>query len=86
VLDGLLHPRSSIPYVQMGRSIALYTVSLLSVDSFERAFTGQLVFLGFKFQLASFGASSTLVENEDVKIWTRPQQCTVTLLRRCPKI
>ena len=26
VLDGLLHPHSSIPYVQMGRSIALYTV------------------------------------------------------------
>jgi len=27
VLDGLLHPHSSIPYVQMGRSIVLYTVS-----------------------------------------------------------
>jgi len=37
VLDGLLHPHSSIPYVQMGRSIALYTVSLLSSDSCERA-------------------------------------------------
>ena len=30
VFDGLLHPHSSILYVQMGRSIALYTVSLLS--------------------------------------------------------
>ena len=35
-VDGLLHPHSSIPYVQMGRSIALYTVSLLSRDSCER--------------------------------------------------
>jgi len=47
VLDGLLHPHNSIPYVQMGRSIALYTVSLLSRDSCERAFIGQLVFLSF---------------------------------------
>jgi len=45
VLDGLLHPHSSIPYVQMGRRIALYTVSLLSMDSCERAFISQLVFL-----------------------------------------
>jgi len=29
VLDGLLHPHSSIRYVQMGRSFALYTVSYL---------------------------------------------------------
>jgi hypothetical protein len=36
VLDGLLRPHSSIPYVQMGRSIALYAVSLLSRDSCER--------------------------------------------------
>jgi len=33
VLDGLLHPHSSIPFVQMGCSIALYTVSLLPMDS-----------------------------------------------------
>jgi len=45
MLDGLLHPHSSIPYVQMGRSIALYTVSLLSRDSCERAFISQLMFL-----------------------------------------
>jgi len=45
VLDSLLHPHSSIPYVQMGRSIALYTVSLLSRDSCERAVISQLVFL-----------------------------------------
>jgi len=45
VLDGLLLPRSSIPYVQMDRSIALYTVSLLSRDSCERAFISQLTFL-----------------------------------------
>jgi len=45
VLDGLLHPHSSIPYVQMGRSIALYTVSLLSRDSCERAVISQLMFL-----------------------------------------
>ena len=45
MLDGLLHPHSSIPYVQMGRSIALCTVSLLSRDSCERAFISQLVFL-----------------------------------------
>ena len=45
MLDGLLHPHSSIPYVQVGRSIALYTVSLLSRDSRERAFISQLMFL-----------------------------------------
>jgi len=45
VLDGLLHPHSSIPYVQLGRSIALYTVSLLSKDICERAFISQLMFL-----------------------------------------
>jgi hypothetical protein len=45
VLDGLLHPHSSIPYVQMGRSIASYTFSLLSRDSCERAFISQLMFL-----------------------------------------
>jgi hypothetical protein len=45
VLDGLLRPHSSVPYVQMGRSIVLYTVSLLSRDSCERAFISQLVFL-----------------------------------------
>jgi len=44
VLDGLLHPHSSIPYIQMGRSIVLYTVSLLSRDSCERVFIGQLMF------------------------------------------
>jgi len=45
VLDGLLHPHSSNPYVQMGRSIVLYTVSLLSRDSCERVFSSQLMFL-----------------------------------------
>ena len=45
MLDGLLHPHSSILYVQMGRSIALYTVSLLSRDSCERALISQLIFL-----------------------------------------
>jgi len=45
VLDGLLHPHSSIPYVQMGHSIVLYTVSLLSRDSCERVFISQLMFL-----------------------------------------
>ena len=45
MLDGLLHPHSSIPYVQMGRSIALYTVSLLSRDSCGLAFIGQYIFL-----------------------------------------
>jgi len=44
VLDGLLHPHSSIPYVQMGRSIVLYTVSLLSRDSCERVFISQPMF------------------------------------------
>ena len=44
LLDGLLHPHNSIPYVQMGHSIALYTVSLLSRDSCERAFISQLMF------------------------------------------
>ena len=43
MLDGLLHPHSSIPYVQMGRSIALYTVSLLSRDSCEGALFSQLM-------------------------------------------
>ena len=45
MLDGLLHPHSSIPYAQMGRSIALYTVSLLSRDSCEGAFISQIMFL-----------------------------------------
>ena len=45
VLDGLLHPHSSTPYVQIGRSIAFYTVSLLSRDSCERVFISQLMFL-----------------------------------------
>jgi len=45
VLDGLLHPHSSIPYVQMGSSIALCTFSLLSRDSRELAFISQLMFL-----------------------------------------
>ena len=44
VLDGLVHPGSSIPYVHMGRSIALYRVSLLSRDSCERVFLSQLMF------------------------------------------
>ena len=43
MLDDLLHPHSSIPYVQMGRSIVLYTVSLLSRDSCERVFINQLM-------------------------------------------
>jgi len=33
VLNDLLLPHSSIPYVQMDRSIALYTVRLLSRDN-----------------------------------------------------
>ena len=45
MLDGLLHPHSSIPYAQMGRSIVLYTVSLRSRDSCERVFISQLMFL-----------------------------------------
>jgi len=45
VLDGLLHPHSSIPCVQIGRSIALCTVSLLSRDSCERVFISQFMFL-----------------------------------------
>jgi len=45
VLDGLLHPYSSIPYVQMGRSIVLYKVSLLYGDSCGRVFISQLMFL-----------------------------------------
>ena len=43
LFDGSLHPHSSIPYVQMGRSTVLYTVSLLSRDSCERVFIGQLM-------------------------------------------
>ena len=64
MLDGLLHPHSSIPYVQMGRSIALCTVSLLSRDSCERAFISQLVFLSLSSSwhcLWLLCASSTLV-------------------------
>jgi len=55
VLDVLLHPHSSIPDDQTGRSIALYTVSLLSSDSCERAVISQLNVFEFEFQLASFG-------------------------------
>ena len=49
MLDGLLHPHSSIPYVQMGHSIDLYMVSLLSRDSCERVFISQLMFLSLNF-------------------------------------
>ena len=45
VLNGLLHPHSYIPYVQMGRRVVLYTVSLLSRDSYEHVFISQLMFL-----------------------------------------
>jgi len=45
VSDGLLHPHSSFPYVQMGRSIVSYTVSLLSRDSCEGVFISQIMFL-----------------------------------------
>ena len=40
VLDGLLHPHSSIPYVQMGRSIVLnsYLPALLGVCSLETCY------------------------------------------------
>ena len=41
MLDGLLDPHSSIPYIQMGRSIALYTVSLLFRDSCEEIINGE---------------------------------------------
>ena len=54
LLDGLLHPHSSFPYVQMGRSIALYTVSLLSMDSGERAFISQLMFLSSSWHRLAF--------------------------------
>ena len=43
MLDGLLHHHSSIPYVQMGRSITLHTVSLMSRDSCEGALISQLM-------------------------------------------
>jgi hypothetical protein len=49
VLDGLMLPHSSIPYVQMGRSITLYAVSLLSRDSCEPVFISQLMFLSLNF-------------------------------------
>ena len=45
---GLLHPHSSILYVQMGRSFAMYTVTLLSGDSCECAFISQLMYLLLK--------------------------------------
>ena len=48
VLDGLLHPHSSIPYVQMGRSIVLHTVSLLSLLNWSNKFERRLVFSTFR--------------------------------------
>ena len=77
VLDGLLHPHSSIPYVQMGRSIAFYTFSLLSRDSCERAFIGQLVYGQFwkrnkKVAPAGIARSNTL--NIDCQV-TFPTCC-----------
>ena len=45
VLDGFLHPHSSIPYVQMGGSIVLYTVFMLSRDRCERVFIRKQIFL-----------------------------------------
>ena len=71
MLDGLLHPHSSIPYVQMGRSIVLYTVSLLSRDSCERVLLASscccdrllpdsLPFLCLKFLFGSLPRSASL--------------------------
>jgi len=68
VLDGLLHPHSYIPYVQMGRSIALCTVSLLSRDSCERAFISQLMHLRFEYfrnVVVKIQISLKLDKNED---------------------
>ena len=53
MLNGLLHPHSSIPYVQMGRSVVLYTVSLLSRDSCERVFISQFMSLWSRGSAAS---------------------------------
>ena len=63
MLDGLLHPTSSIPFVQMGRSIALYMVSLLSRDSCERVFISQLMLLSLSssWHHLAFMCVSTLV-------------------------
>ena len=63
VLDGLLHPHSSIPHVQMGHSSVLYTVSLLSRYSCERVFISQLIFLSLNssWRRLDLCASSTLV-------------------------
>jgi hypothetical protein len=44
VLEGLLHPHSSIPYVQTGLIIALYMVILFSMDSRDFLFISQFIF------------------------------------------
>ena len=63
MLDGLLHPHSFIPYVQMGRSIALNTISLFSRDICELVFISQLMFLSLScsWHHLVLCASSTLV-------------------------
>ena len=65
MLDGLLHPNSSTPYVQMGRSIALYTVILLSRDSCERVFISKLLFwsLNFSWLRLAFMCRTKLMGN-----------------------
>jgi hypothetical protein len=45
VLEGLLHPHSSIPYVQTGLIIALYMVILFSRDICYFLFISQYIFL-----------------------------------------
>jgi hypothetical protein len=43
VLEGLLHPHSSIPYVQTGLIIALYMVILFLRESCDFVFISQYV-------------------------------------------
>jgi hypothetical protein len=45
VLEGLLHPHSSIPYVKTSLIIALYMVILFSRDSCDFLFISQFIFL-----------------------------------------
>jgi hypothetical protein len=47
VLDGLLHPHNSTPYVQTGLSIVSYMVNLFSTQSFDFLFFSQYQFSSF---------------------------------------
>jgi hypothetical protein len=71
VLDGLMQPRSSISYVQMVRSVALYTASLLPGDSCERAFIGHLMLLSLSSSWRRLAFMCVFQVRINIKMWIK---------------